>query len=181
MKSPEHRVSRRAAILDRLADHVLAEGLAASSLRSLADAADTSDRMLLYYFKDKAEVMSATIECIAGRLTKILEEQNGSESLAFEPLRAKIWEIVSADELWPFMRLWLEIASRSAREDPFYRIVGEQIARGFLAWGTAQLKSATPAQREVDAAKLLVSIEGMVMLKSLGLEDACRTALESEL
>ena len=44
---------KRAALIDKLADHVLADGLLHASLRPLAKAVGTSDRMLLYYFKDK--------------------------------------------------------------------------------------------------------------------------------
>jgi AcrR family transcriptional regulator len=49
---------RLSLLLDRLADYVLAHGLTASSLRPLARAAGTSDRMLLYYFADKDAVMA---------------------------------------------------------------------------------------------------------------------------
>ena len=44
--------------------------------------------------------------------------------------------------MWPFMRVWLEIASLSAQGDVFYRVAGEQIGREFLAWGTAQIDAA---------------------------------------
>jgi AcrR family transcriptional regulator len=44
--------TRRAEIIQRLTDYVLAEGLSAASLRPLAKAAGTSDRLLLYYFND---------------------------------------------------------------------------------------------------------------------------------
>ena len=56
---------RRDALIDRLADHMLAIGIGASSLRTLAKAAGTSDRMLLYYFRDKDELVAATLERIA--------------------------------------------------------------------------------------------------------------------
>jgi hypothetical protein len=49
--------------------------------------------------------------------------------------------------------------------------VGEAIGRGFLAWGAARLEAATPAQRDVEAAQLLVSLEGLLLLRSLGLSD----------
>jgi hypothetical protein len=55
--------------------------------------------------------------------------------------------------------------------------VGEQIGRGFLEWGRAQLKSDTDAQRDIDAARLLVSMEGMLFLKSIGLDDVNAKAL----
>jgi hypothetical protein len=55
--------------------------------------------------------------------------------------------------------------------------VGEQIGRGFLEWGKAQLQSDSEAQRDIDAARLLVSIEGMLFLKSIGLDDINAKAL----
>ena len=168
---------RRSAILDRLADYILAEGLSASSLRPLAHAAQISDRMLLYYFKDKAEVIGATLERIGERLVPLLIAQTGGAPLPLATLRAELIARVLSDELWPYMRLWLEIAALAARGDPFYRVVGARMARGFLAWGAAQLLSPTPEAREADAAKLLMAIEGLVLLKSVGLDDVCRQAL----
>ena len=167
---------RRAEILQRLADHVLANGLSASSLRPLAKAAGISDRMLLYYFRDKAEVIAAVLQQLSGRLVGLLNEKAGTTPLPLEKLQTEIVATVLDDAIWPYMRLWLEIAALSARGDPFFLVVGGQMARGFLAWGAAQLDSATPAAREIDAARLLVMMEGMVLLKSVGLDDVCRTA-----
>ncbi len=60
--------SRRAALLDMIADHLLAAGLGKSSLRLLAAACRTSDRMLLYYFADKDSLMVAALQAISLRL-----------------------------------------------------------------------------------------------------------------
>lgn len=167
---------RRAQILDQLADHVLADGLGRSSLRQLAKAAGTSDRMLLYYFDDKAALISATLELISARITARLAERGAGSPLPFEALRAKLSAIVLEEDMWPFMRLWLEIASLSAGGDPFYRAVGKRLGRGFLLWGASQLDSADEASRAREAAQLLVNIEGMVLLKSLGLDDVLEQA-----
>ena len=168
---------RRSALLNLLADHVLAHGLSASSLRPLAKAAHISDRMLLYYFQDKAAVMYATIECIMLRLVAEMDAQKSELLLPLEQLQKQLSAIVCSDALWPYMRLWLEIASLAARGDPFYRAVGGQIARGFLEWGSAQLDSSSPEQRAVDAARLLVTLEGMALLKSVGLDDVLAKAV----
>jgi AcrR family transcriptional regulator len=162
---------RRAALIAKVAEHILGHGLSASSLRPLAKAAQISDRMLLYYFKDKAAVITAALEVIASRLVALLEEKSGNEKLPLEPLRVKLVAILSEETLWPYMRLWLEIAALAARDDLFFLGVGERMARGFLAWGAAQLDSATPEDRERDAARLLVMIEGMIVLKAVGLHD----------
>ena len=162
---------RREEVLDRLADHVLAHGLAGSSLRPLAAAARTSDRMLLYYFKDKAELIAATLQHVALRLASRLETLAGSDPAPLEALRGRLLPALLSEDIWPYMRLWLEIAAAAARGDAVCRQVGEAIGRGFLAWGAARLEAATPAQRDVEAAQLLVSLEGLLLLRSLGLSD----------
>ena len=133
--------ARRAEILERLADHVLAHGLSASSLRPLAKAAGTSDRMLLYYFADKAEMMTATLSVIAVRIMAAMEARKAPEPLPFDRLLPIMLEAIVDDEMWPFMRVWLEIASLAANGDAFYRAVGEQLGRGFLSWGAGANRS----------------------------------------
>ncbi len=162
---------RRVAILDSLADHVLEHGLSASSLRALAAAAGTSDRMLLYYFRDKPEIIAATLARIAERLMAILGGDAASAPKPFEALKAELARSLFSGQFWPYMRLWLEIAALSAKGDPFFRQVGGEIGRGFLAWGAAQLDCANDEQRRREAARLLVAVEGMLLLKSIGLDD----------
>jgi len=168
---------RRAAIIETLVDHVLANGLAATSLRPLAKAAGTSDRMLLYYFKDKDEIVRAILEQGALRLTHLLEKRKTPEPLPRQQLLVALVDILFADDLMPYMRLALEIASLAARGDPLYRLVGEQIERGFLAWAGAQLDCADDAERAVEAAQLLITLEGILFLKSVGLDDVCKLIL----
>lgn len=176
MPAPPKSTDRRSAILDRLADHVLAQGLAGASLRPLAKAAQLSDRMLLYYFKDKAEIIVAVLERIAERLTLRMAAEV-TTPLPLAALQPRLIGVLFADALWPYMRIWLEIAALAAHGDPLYRETGARIGRGFLAWGAAQLDSATPGQREAEAARLLVTIEGMLLLRSVGLDDVGQRAL----
>lgn len=169
--------TRRAAIIEAIADHVLANGLAAASLRPLARSAGLSDRMLLYYFKDKAEILAAALETLSARLTLILDAAISPQPMPVDTLRRHLAGRLFTPEIWPYLCLCLEMAALSARGDIAMRDAGEAIGRGFLAWGSAQLDSPTPQARAVDAARLLLSIEGMVMLKSLGLDDIVETTI----
>lgn len=170
--------TRRAEMLERLSDHVLAHGLSASSLRPLARAAGTSDRMLLYYFTDKAEMMTAILGVIAARMKAAMDARKAPEPLPLEQLQPLLLDIIADDAMWPFMRVWLEIASLAAQGDAFYRTVGEAIGRGFLDWGASQILATNEAQRQKDAARLLVIAEGMTLLKSIGLGDDAKAALD---
>jgi AcrR family transcriptional regulator len=177
-KLDTRRAEIRANIVERLADHVLAHGLSASSLRPLAKAAGTSDRMLLYYFADKAEMMSATLSVIAMRIMAAMEARKAPAPLPLVQLQPIMLKAIVDDEMWPFMRVWLEMASMAANGDAFYRAVGEELGRGFLAWGASQIDAPDEAQRQKQAAQLLVMAEGMVVLKSIGLDGDARVAFD---
>jgi AcrR family transcriptional regulator len=169
--------SRRSDILNNLADHVLAHGLIASSLRALAKAAGTSDRMLLYYFKDKSEIIAATIEVVAARMVLHMNDMASPQPLPLDALVRHLAGVLSDPQFRPYMRLWLEIAGMAARDDPFYAQVGEVIGRGFLSWGAAQIADAGDGYHTRDAAKLLIMMEGIVFLNSIGLKDVVQTAI----
>jgi AcrR family transcriptional regulator len=55
------RVSRRDDLLDQVTDHVLEQGLIGLTLRPVAAAIGTSDRMLLYHFKSRDELVTAVV------------------------------------------------------------------------------------------------------------------------
>lgn len=162
---------KRAALIETLADHILSHGLLHASLRPLAKAAGTSDRMLLYYFKDKDALIEAILDRITERITLILDQSATPQQLPLETLTPMLVEAMRSDLFWPYLRLWLEIAALAAGGDPLYQACGERIGRGFLTWGAAQIAAPNDAQRHRDAAKLLVQVEGSVLLRSLGLED----------
>lgn len=156
-----------------MADFVLAQGLGAASLRPLAQAAGVSDRMLLYYFADKADALEATLQSIAVRMTAMMDAGAPPRPLPYPVLKAALIERLFAAEAWPYMCVWLEIASLAARGDPLYRRVGKAIGQGFLGWGEAHLSGEDPG---ADAATLLVELEGRVLLTSLGLAEVARRA-----
>jgi len=170
---------RRGVIIDRLADHVLAHGLVAASLRPLAKAAGTSDRMLLYYFEDKARIIEATLQCIAARMVAALSEYAAPAPEPLDRLKQRLGRMVFEDKFWPYMCVWLELASRAARGDPLYAPIAVGIGQGFLMWGASQLASSDEDARQRDAARLLVHIEGMVMVRAIGLKETVEASLRS--
>jgi AcrR family transcriptional regulator len=169
--------NRRNALVDKLADYVLAQGLADASLRPLAKAVGTSDRMLLYYFADKSEMMAAVLARIAERMTLKLAERAAPQPLICDALLPRIADIVLADAFWPYMAVWLELASRAARQDAVYLPIAHMIGQGFLYWAAQQLEATDDDQRMRDAARLLVQIEGMVVLKAIGLAGTGQASL----
>ena len=160
---PTRRDERRAEIVETLARHVLAHGLAGGGLRRLAHVAGTSDRMLLYYFAGKEELLSAVLEQVAAGLAGSLETILGEAKLP--PARAleAIWKALNQGANPDPLRLWLECASRASRGDPFFRAVVARIRETWVAWLSAVL-DAPAADRAPLAALMMAAVDGQVVL-----------------
>ena len=161
--------AKRDEITDRLGEFLLAQGLMGASLRPLAASVGTSDRMLLYYFKDKKAVISAALQRIAGRLSGLLLSMTSPEPRTPADLRPDLLELIVSQELRPYMCLWLEVAALAARGDPLLRTLGAQIAADFQILIASRLAFKDPARREATASRLLRVIHGVSVMRSLGI------------
>jgi len=163
------RDERREAAIERMADHLLSEGLAGASLRPLAAAAGTSDRMLLYYFTDKDELLAATLARVAERMTASLNQvlPPGARR-PFDDLLAEVWAALGSESVRPFMHLWLELAAGATRALEPHRAIAGGIADGFLAWVESRLDVEPEGGRSRSAALLLATIEGLLVLDAVG-------------
>ena len=159
--------TRRDALVDSAADYLLARGIDATTLRPLARAAGTSDRMLLYYFPDKQALLAAAADRVAARLMALLA---GVPATPQDPaaLESQLSAAAQDPALAPYLALWLDIAARAARGDAFWRAQGNTIGQGFLAYIAARL-DLPAAERPAAARALLARLEGGILLAALGL------------
>jgi AcrR family transcriptional regulator len=163
------RNDRREAAIDRMADHVLREGLAGATLRPLAAAAGTTDRMLLYYFADKDELLTAVLDRIAARLLRELEDAISIEPpRPFAILLEQVWAVLGSESLKPYMNVWLDLASGAARDLQPHRNVAGAIADGYLAWVASRLEPQSDGAPPLSAALFLTAIQGMYLLTAIG-------------
>lgn len=165
----ERSAAKREDILEELADHVLENGLDGASLRPLAAAIGTSDRMLLYYFPDKATLVSAILQCVAQRLARQLaDEVPLGRALDVGAMQATLRDTLRKPALRPYMRLWLELSGHAARGEEPHRSIGAAIAQGFLDW-IAQRLAGPAAAAPAAALSILIQIEGILLLEAYGI------------
>jgi AcrR family transcriptional regulator len=163
------RNDRREAAINRMADYVLSEGLAAATLRPLAAAAGTSDRMLLYYFADKDELLTAVLDRIAARLLSELEDAIPIEApRPFGILLEQVWAVLGSESLGPYMNIWLDLASGAARGLQPHRSVAGAIVDGYLAWVTSRLEPQGHGAPALPAALFLAAVQGIYSLTAIG-------------
>jgi AcrR family transcriptional regulator len=164
-------------LLPLLAQHVLAHGLGQASLRPLAKAAGTSDRMLIYHFGNKERLLADLLTYLARAYASALDAAMGDERAASRAeVVARILARGEAPEMQPFMALWWEIVAGSARGVPGFASAAQAMMDELLAWLEGQMPDADPDPAG-GARYLLTLIEGTMMLATIGHGETARQGL----
>ena len=174
-REPKSR-ARRLALIEMIADVLLAEGVAQIPLRDLAAALGTSDRMLLYYFDDKADLVRSSLEEVSSRLARALETSSPVERSPPDAVFEAVVARFGAEAMSPFMTVWADIVARSGRgEEPFRTFARESVER-WLQWLAARLDLEDEAERREVAAAILAVVEGTRLLEASAPDAARRAA-----
>ena len=165
------------AMLGAMALHVLENGLSDASLRPLAKAAGTSDRMLIYHFGNKDALIGALLEYLAQAYSAALDEAMPSGRA---DSRAECVQLIAAatrgPEFAPYLALWWQIVAEAARGNETYLSAARGIMRTLLGWVEefVPLGDGDPAGT---ARQVLTMIEGAQMLDAIGCSDIADAAL----
>ena len=164
-------------ILNKIADHLLANGLQEASLRPMAAAADTSDRMLLHYFINKEELLTATLMLITNRLLLLLNS-SGTQQMPFHLLLPHLAVMIKDPQIQPFLRLWLQLTASAATGEEYCKSIAKKMGDHFFDWILAVIKVERETDRKPLAALAFATIEGLVLLDALGSDELIASALE---
>jgi AcrR family transcriptional regulator len=163
------RDEQRDQAVERLAAHLLRTGLAEASLRQLAAAAGVSDRMLLYYFRDKADVLASVMQRIAAELAGDLAAAvPAGAGMPAARLIAVAAGLIGQARIRPYMRLWIEVVAAAVRGEAPFAEIAQQIAAGFMHWIESRLDPEEPGDpdaRQALAAAVLAVIDGIALLE----------------
>lgn len=164
-------------LLPLLATHVLANGLAGASLRPLARAADTSDRMLLYHFGNKERLLAELVGHLARNYCALLDAaEGGTRATSRRDLLARVLALGNQAAAQPYQLVWWDIVAGSARDVPGYRAAAAAVIDHMLAWLAAQMPPGDPDPAG-GARHLLTLIEGAQMLAAAGHRETALAAL----
>ena len=173
---PKASLSRET-LLPKLATHVLNHGLGGASLRPLAKAAGTSDRMLIYHFGNKEQLVTDILEHIANIYATALDAAMGVDRpKTRRECLERIVEQGSHPIMQPFMTLWWEIVAGSARGLPGYREAADAMMARQLLWLENQMPENDPDPAE-GARYLMTLLEGTMMLAAIGRDDIAEAAI----
>jgi AcrR family transcriptional regulator len=101
--------TRREELAEAATDYALEHGLIGLSLRPLAEAIGTSDRMLLYHFRDKDDLVATILRTTSARSVRSLRELGRSRDLRSAVL--DLWRAVTTGPQERCQRLYVEAAA----------------------------------------------------------------------
>lgn len=114
---------RRQQLAEQATDYVLEHGLIDLSLRPLAAALGTSDRMLLYHFESKSRLLATVLQVSNDRSVDGIRALAPSSGLREAVL--DLWRTVSAPEQARCQRLYVEaVALGVLGAEPYASVVG---------------------------------------------------------
>lgn len=165
-------------LLPLLTAHVLDHGLGQASLRPLAKAAGTSDRMLIYHFGTKEKLIADLLSYVAGIYSAGLDAAiaSGPRPASRSEVLARILSQNCDPAMAPFMQLWWEIVGGAARDLPGFRSAAKGMVDELLAWLEGQMPAGDPDPAG-GARYLLTVIEGAMMLGAVGHGETAREGL----
>ncbi|RYU14490.1 TetR/AcrR family transcriptional regulator [Nocardioides iriomotensis] len=115
--------SRREELAQAATDYVLQHGLIGLSLRPLAAAIGTSDRMVLYHFDDKDDLVATVL--------RVSNDRSVAAIRALPPARdvreavLQLWQTVTRPELVGCQRMYVEAAALGLfGREPYAGVVG---------------------------------------------------------
>lgn len=164
----------------RLAAHILENGFEQTSLRNLADAAGVSDRMLLYYFTNKNDLLSSIILKIAAEMAVILAGAI-PEVPKLSPLELfqQGAKLTMGTQLRPYMKVSIEISARAGRGEIPFAQLSQGMIDGFRIWIEARLETQDLERRRMEALMLLAMIDGLGVLSFAIDEDDLMKAMNA--
>ena len=154
---------KQAAFAASVAGYLLEQGLSEAGIRSLAKAAGTSDRMLIYYFGSKDELIRQASKLIVDGLAAQLDSILGSARRSRSRLLEELTVAGSDPAFSPVMQLWFEVVGFAGRDIKPYRQIAHELADEFIDWIANHL---TSKARE-DAVDTFAHLEGRMMLHVL--------------
>ncbi|HBX38810.1 MAG TPA: hypothetical protein DEG76_16655 [Pseudohongiella sp.] len=155
---------KKQAIRASIAAHLLATGISGHGIRALAKAADTSDRMLIYYFSSKDELLRESLMMIVDGLSIQLDQEVGDTRQSCTDLLETLTLLCQRPDWRPMTSLWFEIVGLAARGQEPFQSVACEIADAFIEWIAQHL----PESEKSRAADLFAHLEGRMLLMLIG-------------
>ena len=141
-------------------------GLSRLTYGQVAKRLGISDRVVVYYFPSKDDLVSEVLLSLGGQLQQTLAPAFATPQADHVALARAAWPLLARPATDPVFALFFEANGLAAAgRDPFRSVV-PQLVEAWIAWA-AGLIQGTARQRRAEAETAIAVIDGLLLLRQL--------------
>jgi AcrR family transcriptional regulator len=170
-----HRHSREI-ILDAALAAAIEEGLSQLTFGRLAARLGINDRMVVYYFPTKDDLIAEVVKTTGERLRRALAGAFTPPVRDHRELVRMAWPILTRPDIDAIFGLFLEVNGlATVGREPFRSLVAKFVG-AWIGWAASQFDESV-SDRIAEAEAAIALIDGLLLLRSIaGAESAGRAA-----
>lgn len=159
----------KAALLERVLEYLLKNGLHNFSLRPLADATGTNARMLIYHFGSKEQLIIEALRLAQAKQIAVLSS-NPEPATSTKAELMSLWGWFTSKSFVPFVKLLFEVEVEAINGNTLYASFALQMLDSWVAFVKSRF-----ADCDTTTANLIVNVFSGLLLDRLVTSDVERT------
>ena len=153
-------------ILDGALAVAFDDGLSQLTYGRVARQLGISDRVVVYYFPSKEDLVAEVLVGIGVQLQQALEPAFRSPAKDYLQLVKAAWPVMARPEADAIFSLFLEATGLAASGREPYRSLVPQLVDAWITWAADYLRG-TPAQRREEAETAIAVLDGLLLLRQM--------------
>jgi AcrR family transcriptional regulator len=151
------------------------DGLSQLTYGRVAKRLGISDRVVVYYFASKEELVSEVLISVGVKLQSALEPAFGSPAKDHFGLLEKAWPVVARAETDAIFALFLEANGLAASGREPYRTLVPLLVEAWIVW-TVGFLLGSAKHRRIEAETAIAILDGLLLLRQMAGPDAANRA-----
>ena len=152
-----------------------ADGLSQLTFGRIAKRLGISDRIVVYYFPSKNDLVGEVLAAIGTELQATLAPAFASPLADHRELVRTVWPVLASADADPVFALFFEAMGLAATGREPYRSIVPQLVDAWIEWA-AQHISGAAAHRRGEAEAAVAVLDGLLLLRQLAGADAADRA-----
>jgi len=151
------------------------DGLSALTFGRVAAQLGVNDRIVVYYFPTKDDLVGDVLVAMGLQLQDTLAAAFTTPADDHLDLLRRAWPALVRSDADPVFALFFEAAGLAATGREPYRSLGPQLVDAWVDW-TSGFVLGTPARRRAEAEAAVVMVDGLFLLRLMAGPDAAQRA-----
>lgn len=162
-------------ILEGALDAAFDDGLSQLTFGRVAKRLGISDRIIVYYFPTKDDLITEVMGAVGLRLQTTLGAAFTAPAKNHLELSRTAWPVLSHTDADPIFALFFEANGLAAAGREPYRRVVTELVEAWIEW-LATFFAGRPADRRAESEAAIALIDGLLLVRNLAGPDAAQRA-----